>query len=68
MQKIISGIKKNNPDLKEAEIRGILYLLLERESLDNNELIRLTGIPKPIIKTFKSSSILTSCTTQKSPF
>ncbi len=46
----------------EAEIEGILYLILNHENLTNSELIRLTGLPKETLKTFKLniSSLLIS--------
>ncbi|MBN1463781.1 MAG: bis-aminopropyl spermidine synthase family protein [Paludibacteraceae bacterium] len=51
----MSELKRKNSDLKEAEIEGILHILNSHDSLSNNELIRLTGIPKNILKVFKSS-------------
>lgn len=55
MKQLISNIKKQNPDLKEAEIIGLLYIINAKENLTNNTLVKMTGIPKPLLKTFKSS-------------
>ncbi len=56
MQDFISQIKSQNPDLKRAEILGIFYILYSKDNLSNNELVRMTGIPKPVLKTFKTSA------------
>ena len=55
MGNIINELKLKDPDLKEAEIEGILYILLNSKSLTNNELVRLTGLPKETLKQFKFS-------------
>lgn len=52
---IIYRIKTQNTDLKEAEIKGLLYLLLNEASLTNSSLIQLTGLPKETLRQFKSS-------------
>lgn len=48
-------LKKYNPDLKEAEITGVLHIIKTEENLTNNDLIRKTGLPKETIKQFKNS-------------
>jgi predicted methyltransferase len=55
VKQLISNLKKHNPDLKEAEIIGLLYIINSKENLTNNTLVKMTGVPKPILKTFKSS-------------
>ena len=69
MLEIVRQLKKTNPDLKEREIEGVLFILKnnlgygarsENNSgssfgLKNNELITLTGLPKETLKIFKSS-------------
>jgi len=50
---LVSKIKNNNPDLKAAEIEGLLYLLKTKASLTNQEFVTLTGIPKETLKQFK---------------
>jgi predicted methyltransferase/S-adenosylmethionine/arginine decarboxylase-like enzyme len=55
VQNIIDQIKTKNPDLKEAEIEGILYLIRTDPGITSTELIRMTGLPKETLKTFKSS-------------
>lgn len=55
MNKLISDLKKKNPDLKEAEILGILFILNSKESTTNSELIRMTGLPKQVLTEFKTS-------------
>jgi predicted methyltransferase len=55
MDNLISQIKRNNRDLKEAEIKGLLYLLLNEENLTNSSLITLTGLPKETLRHFKKS-------------
>lgn len=52
---IIQSIKKNNPDLKSLEIEGILYFIKNDFKITNNDLVKLTGIPKEEIKRFRSS-------------
>ncbi len=52
---IIYRIKTQNPDLKEAEIKGLLYLLLNEPEITNPSLIQLTGLPKETLRQFKSS-------------
>ncbi len=55
MQDFIYKLKSKNPDLKEAELIGLLYIINSKDHISNNDLITLTGIPKNILKTFKSS-------------
>src|SRR3989338_4597251 len=55
MGNIINELKLKDPDLKEAEIEGILYILLNSKYMTNNELVRLTGLPKETLKQFKFS-------------
>ena len=55
MQNLIRQLKINNPDLKKAEIEGILFLLTTNRDLTNSELIRLTGMPKETLRGFKAS-------------
>lgn len=55
MKDFLETTSVKNPDLKTAEVRGLFYILYSKDRLENNELIRLTGIPKTIMKTFKAS-------------
>ncbi|OGC45517.1 hypothetical protein A2V49_04805 [candidate division WWE3 bacterium RBG_19FT_COMBO_34_6] len=55
MESLINDLKKYNPDLKEAEIEGLLYILATEKNITNNELITKTGIPKSVLKSFKTS-------------
>jgi predicted methyltransferase len=52
---LISKIKELNPDLKKAEIEGLLYILKKYPSVTNQEFVTLTGIPKESLKQFKKS-------------
>ncbi len=56
---LIQNIQRYNPDLKTAEIEGILYIIKNshdlHQTLENNDLIRLTGLPKEELRKFKSS-------------
>jgi len=52
---VLDQIKTKNPDLKKAEIAGILYILKTSQQLTNNELVRQTGITKEMLKHFKAS-------------
>jgi hypothetical protein len=54
VSELVKQLKINNPDLSIAEIEGILYVIKNNSGLTNNELIRLTGIPKETLKKFKS--------------
>lgn len=53
MSELLTKIKNNIPDLREAEIQGILYILCENKSLTNQDLITMTGIPKETLRLFK---------------
>ncbi len=55
VKNLIQILKSKNPDLKEAEILGILYIINSKENLTNNELVRTTGLPKAVLSEFKSS-------------
>lgn len=55
MKNFIKQLKKYNPNLKEAEIEGILYFVKNTPDLTNNHLVRLTGLPKETLKNFKKS-------------
>ena len=55
MFEIVKQLKKANPDLKEQEIEGVLFILKSSFKLKNNDLITLTGLPKETLKTFKAS-------------
>lgn len=48
-------LKKANPDLKSAEIEGLLYLLRGDLTISANELVRLSGLPKETVVSFLSS-------------
>ncbi len=68
MENLLADLKQKNPELTEAEIEGLLYLLktssLESEvPLTNNTFIQKTGIPKETLKNFKSSlsALLQGC-------
>lgn len=52
---LLDNLKKINPNLKKEEISGILYLIKTTSDLDNNKLIRLTGLPKEELRKFKAS-------------
>jgi len=52
---LIPDLKTKNPDLKAAEIVGILYIIHAKEHLTNADLIRMTGLPKTVLSGFKSS-------------
>lgn len=54
MHQLISKLKTQNPDLRESEIEGILYII-KSQNVSNAELIQITGIAKPILKEFLSS-------------
>lgn len=58
MNPLLHELKRKNPDLKVAEILGILHILLNSEKLTNNDLVRYTGLPKQTLKDFKSSVAL----------
>jgi len=53
---LISILKSKNPDLKEAEIIGILYIIHAKENLTNSELVQMTGLPKTVLTEFKNSA------------
>lgn len=55
MSNLISKIKDKNPDLKKAEIEGLLYLLKNKCPFTNQEFVTMTGIPKESLKQFKKS-------------
>jgi len=55
MKDLIPLLKKKNPDLKEAEIGGVLYIIQSKEHLTNSKLIQMTGLPKPVLAVFKST-------------
>ncbi len=60
MERLINDIKRYNPNLKTAEIEGILGFILNKPGITNTELIVQTGIPKETMKEFirSISSIL----------
>jgi predicted methyltransferase len=51
---LIDQIKRELKDLKKAEIEGIIYILLNQEGISSRDLIRKTGLPKEILRKFKS--------------
>ncbi len=64
MNNLLEQIKNYNPDLKESEISGLLYVLkngikgeggLHSNNITNQGLVTLTGIPKETLKQFKKS-------------
>ena len=55
VSELVSTLKSNNRDLREAEIVGILYLISTKKDLTNTKLIQLTGLPKKVLSDFKSS-------------
>ena len=55
MINVIDKIKKNNLDLDESEISGLLWILKNKSGLSNNDLITYTGLPKETLKRFKQS-------------
>ena len=55
MVQLIPQLKQKNPDLKEAELIGLLYLLKNKAPFSNGDFIRFTGLPKETLKTFKES-------------
>ncbi len=52
MPNLIEQLKVKNSDLKNAEIEGLLFLLLSEKTLTNNELITKTGLPKETVREF----------------
>jgi predicted methyltransferase len=50
----IEQIKRGIPDLKKAEIEGILHILLDKQELESSDLVRMTGLPKEVLRKFKS--------------
>lgn len=55
VKNLLYKLKQKNPDLKEAEIGGLLYLLKVDTTLTNSLLITKTGLPKETLKKFKVS-------------
>lgn len=57
---VIKTLYKSNSELSEAQIEGIIYLILNEERLTNAGLIRETGLPKETLRHFKAgiSSLL----------
>ena len=55
MAGVVEELKKKHSDLKNREIEGILYLIKTTPLLTNNDLIRLTGLPKETLRTVKNS-------------
>ncbi len=56
MHNVIYGLSQKNPDLKTGEIVGILHILMNtKTSITNGDLVRFTGLPKSVLKVFKSS-------------
>ena len=55
MESILSLIKERNPDLLEAQIEGILYILLNSKNISMSELVTTTGITKSVLLSFKKS-------------
>ncbi len=55
MKSIISELKQKNPDLREAEIEGLLALLVQSRNLTNPELLRTSGIPIEVFRQFITS-------------
>lgn len=51
---MISRVQKYIPELRKAEIEGLLYILQNNLDIENPELIRQTGIAKPIITKFRT--------------
>ena len=55
MQNLLNRLKTQNPDLKEAEIEGLLYIIRSRSALSSALLMELTGLSKEVLRAFKSS-------------
>ena len=55
MSNLIEQLKTRNPDLKKAEIEGLLYILLSEKTLTNDDLVTMTGLPKETIRFFITS-------------
>lgn len=55
MKDFIEKIKAKNPDLKEAEVIGLLYLIQNDKNLTNTNLIQKTGLPKETLRLFKAT-------------
>ena len=55
MNSLMEKIKKNNPDLDESEISGLLWILKNKSGISNNDLTTYTGLPKETLKRFKQS-------------
>lgn len=52
MANLIEQLKVKNPDLKKAEIEGLLHLLLSEKAVTGNEITTRTGLPKETVKDF----------------
>ncbi len=54
----IQQLKLHFPDLKEAEIEGLLYELKANPDATNAEVIRATGMPEETVKRFRAQAPL----------
>jgi len=52
---LISQLKNTNSSLREAEIEGLLFLLIQSKGITNTELIQKTGLPKETLRLFLNS-------------
>jgi len=52
---ILNRIGNANPDLRDCEIEGLLYILKTDKELTGRKLIDLTGLPKETLRRFKQS-------------
>lgn len=55
MSNLIEQLKIQNPDLKNSEIEGLLFILKNEAEISNSNLIKKSGIPKETLKVFKKS-------------
>ena len=71
---LIQQLKNKNPDLKSAEIEGVLYILKNRPSQGQEqefaELVKLTGLPQETLKKLLDSlgNALESVKEELTPF
>lgn len=54
---LIDKLKIANPDLQRAQIEGLLYLLRENDVLTTVDMVKITGLPKSIISSFKKTVV-----------
>lgn len=55
MESILTLVKERNPDLQEAQLEGILFILLNQSEISMADLVVTTGITKSVLHAFKRS-------------